>query len=68
MHLSRTFRAAAGALALILSLSVLSSAQADDLPKAPQAHVFSLTPESGYFTEPGIAVNATNPQQVVAVF
>ena len=26
-------------------LSVMPRAQADDLPKAPQAHVFSLTPE-----------------------
>ena len=27
-----------------------------------------LTPEPGYFTEPGVAVNPNNPQQVVAVF
>jgi hypothetical protein len=38
------------------------------LPKAPHAEVFSLTPEPGYFTEPGIAVNLANPQQVVGVF
>jgi hypothetical protein len=43
-------------------------AHAQDLPKAPQAHVFSLTPTPGYFTEPGIAVNPENPKQVVAVF
>jgi len=43
-------------------------AQGQDLPKAPQAHVFSLTPTPGYFTEPGIAVNPANPQEVVAVF
>jgi len=41
---------------------------ADELPKAPDAHVFALTPEPGYFTEPGVAVNPMNPQQVVAVF
>jgi hypothetical protein len=64
----RNFRVAAGGLATILCLSVLPSAQSDDLPKVPQAHVFSLTPEPGYFTEPGIAVNPANPQQVVAVF
>jgi hypothetical protein len=68
MHLSRRFRAGVGALALILFLGILSSAQADDLPKAPQARVFSLTREPGYFTEPGIAVNPANPKQVVAVF
>ena len=39
-----------------------------DLPKAPQAQVFTLTPTPGSFTEPGIAVNPGNPQQVVAVF
>jgi hypothetical protein len=39
-----------------------------DLPKAPQAQVFTLTPNPGFFTEPGIAVNPGNPQQVVAVF
>src|SRR2546423_4557881 len=68
MHRSRTFHAGAGVLALILSLSVVSSAQGDDVPKAPQAHVFSLTSAPGYFTEPGIAVNPANPKQVVAVF
>jgi len=39
-----------------------------DLAKAPQAQVFTLTPEPGFFTEPGIAVNPANPQQVVGVF
>lgn len=39
-----------------------------DLPQAPQAQVFNLTPSPGYFTEPGIAVNPNNPQQVVAVY
>ena len=41
---------------------------AQDLPKAPQAQIFNLTPTPGYFTEPGIAVNPSNPQQVVAVY
>lgn len=41
---------------------------AQDLPKAPQAQVFTLTPTPGYFTEPGIAVNPMNPQQVVGVY
>src|SRR5579863_1880045 len=38
------------------------------LPKAPQAQVFPLTPTVGPFTEPAIAVNPSNPQQVVGVF
>jgi hypothetical protein len=39
-----------------------------DLPKAPQAQLFTLTPAPGFFTEPAIAVNPANPQQVVGVF
>src|ERR1700733_3652444 len=42
--------------------------QNQTLPEAPNAAVFSLTPKPGYFTEPSIAVNGENPQQVVAVF
>jgi Neuraminidase (sialidase) len=41
---------------------------AQDLAKAPHAQVFALTPTVGAFTEPAIAVNPTNPQQVVGVF
>src|ERR1051326_988259 len=41
---------------------------AQELPKAPQARIFTLTPEPGPFTEPAIAVNPANPRQVVAVF
>lgn len=53
------------------SISLLTSAvaaAAGDLPKAPGAEVFTLTPKQGPFTEPAIAINPTNPQQVVAVF
>jgi len=41
---------------------------AQELPKAPQARIFTLTPTPGYFTEPAVAVNPANPEQVVAVF
>lgn len=41
---------------------------AQELPKAPQAHIFTLTPAVGPFTEPAVAVNPRNPEQVVAVF
>jgi len=47
-------------------LSTPSGAQ--DLPKAPGAEVFALTPKPGYFTEPAVAVNPKNPQQITAVF
>ncbi len=43
-------------------------ASAQDLPKAPQAQVFTLTPTIGPFTEPAIAINPAKPDQVVAVF
>jgi hypothetical protein len=51
---------------LILNLAAWLHGQS--LPKAPGAEVFSLTPEPGPFTEPAIAVNPNNPQQVLAVF
>lgn len=38
------------------------------LPMAPGAEVSLLTPTPGYFTEPAIAINPNNAQQVVAVF
>jgi hypothetical protein len=41
---------------------------AQDLPRAPQAQLFTLSPAPGRFTEPAIAVNPANPQQVVAVY
>jgi hypothetical protein len=42
--------------------------QGQALPKAPGAEVFSLTPAPGYFTEPGIAIDPNQANQVVAVF
>jgi hypothetical protein len=54
--------------AVYFAAASASALYAEDLPKAPQAHVFTLTPTPGYFTEPGIAVNPQNPKQVVAVF
>ncbi len=46
----------------------VSGLHAQELPKAPKSEVFTLTPEPGYFTEPGITVNPSDPKQVVAVF
>lgn len=53
---------------LTYAFTSVTAVLADDLPRAPQAHVTALTPEAGYFTEPAVAVNPGNPQQVVAVF
>ena len=65
MKLSRGF-----VFMLMIAVLAVPSARlyGQDLPKAPQAEVFSLTPEPGYFTEPGVSVNPANPKQVVAVF
>lgn len=49
-------------------LSAPVAGQGQELPPAPGKIVQSLVPSPGYFTEPGIAVNPRNPQQVVAVF
>jgi hypothetical protein len=38
------------------------------LPRAPGAHVTTVTSEPGYFTEPGIAIDPRNPRHAVGVF
>jgi hypothetical protein len=68
MHSSRTYVWLASSLLFLFPLCVSIVAQVDDPPRAPQAQVFALTPEPGYFTEPSVTVNPSNPQQVVAVF
>ena len=55
-------------LAIAICLSAASIVGAQELQKAPESQVFTLTPEPGYFTEPSVAVNPANPRQVVAVF
>ena len=56
-------------VAAVLSLTACLRSQSTlALPRAPGAEIFELTPEAGSFTEPSIAVNPGNPQQVVAVF
>src|SRR6201998_1997554 len=67
LFLRRFFQYSA-CIASILLVTAALAALAEDLPKAPHSEVFTLTPTPGYFTEPAIAVNPTNPQQVVAVF
>jgi hypothetical protein len=68
MCFAQPFRQFAAAALLTLLLNVPSLLQGQDLPKAPRAQVFPLTPTVGAFTEPAIAVNPNNPQQVVGVF
>jgi hypothetical protein len=51
---------------MLIGLSALLYGQT--MPNAPGAGVFSVTPAPGPFTEPAIAVNPNNPQQVIAVF
>jgi hypothetical protein len=54
---------------LVLGFVALSlPAIAQQLPPAPGAQVTTLSAQPGTWSEPGIAVNPLNPQQVVAVF
>ena len=50
-----------------LSLATLASS-AQELPPAPGAEVHTLTPKPGYFTEPSVAINPRNPQQVSVAY
>lgn len=56
------------AASFLFSILVARCLLAQELPKAPQARIFTLTPSTGFFTEPAVAVNPANPEQVVAVF
>jgi len=67
MHKNRLSFISCGAI-FFLALSMPLAAQSQELPAAPGRIVQSLTPDPGYFTEPSIAVNPRNPQQVVGVF
>src|ERR1700734_2605544 len=52
----------------LLMISFSTPLLGQSLEKAPNGEVFSLTPTPGPFTEPGIAINPNNSQQVVAVY
>ncbi len=66
MRLRHPFSCWLALLLFFIGASPLLHAQA--LAKAPEAHVFTLSPAPGFFTEPAVAVNPANPEQVVAVF
>ncbi|MGB8065232.1 MAG: sialidase family protein [Candidatus Sulfotelmatobacter sp.] len=68
MPFLRRFFEHSASIASIFLMTAALVASAEDLPKAPHSEVFTLTPTPGPFTEPSIAVNPANPQQVVAVF
>ena len=57
-----------GSLAVLTLFASALSIGAQNLAKAPQTQVFTLSPGVGPFTEPAIAVNPADPQQVVAVY
>jgi hypothetical protein len=50
---------------LVASLFARTSA---DLATIPQAHVLTVSPAAGHYSEPGIAINPRNPKQIVVVF
>jgi hypothetical protein len=54
--------------AAVLPTYTASLSFSQDLPMAPGSSVQNLTPEPGFFTEPGIAINPRNPTQVTATF
>ena len=54
--------------ALIAAASSILSALGQGLPVAAHTQVTDLTPKPGFFTEPSVAINPRNPQQVVVAY
>src|SRR2546426_9833049 len=55
-------------LAIALAASAWTSVSGQSrLPRAPGAHVVTITPPGQTGSEPAIAVNPNNPQQVVGI-
>ena len=67
-HLAVRSRGWLLAAAFVATINLIRPVLCQEIPKAPNAQVTALTPTPGYFTEPAVAVNPANPQQVVAVF
>ena len=55
-------------LVVLAALSMAILTFADDLPQAPESSVQTLTPKPGFFTEPGVAINPRDPNQVAVAF
>src|SRR5204863_5108609 len=63
-----TLRIAPAPLAIVLAgLAWTSVSVQSRLPRAPGAHVVTITPPGQTGSEPSIAVNPNNPQQVVGI-
>jgi len=56
------------ALLVAASFCVGPNLCAQSSAKAPAAEITTVTPKPGFFTEPSIAINPNNPQQVVAAY
>jgi hypothetical protein len=52
---------------LLMTAAAIAQTQTTTLPRAPQGQVTTLT-APGYFSEPSVAVNPANPQQVVVAY
>jgi hypothetical protein len=61
-------RLARNPLAVLLLVCAPWLGALSQLPPAPGAHVVTLNPEPGYFSEPSIAVNPRQPRQLVGAF
>ncbi|HEV2425282.1 MAG TPA: sialidase family protein [Terriglobia bacterium] len=55
-------------LASIAGVTNAQETNAQELKLAPGAEVQNITPKPGYFTEPGVAINPANPQQVLVAY
>jgi hypothetical protein len=53
---------------LVAGIESAADGIGQELPLAPHAHVLSVSPQGGHFSEPGIAINPRNPKQIVVVF
>jgi hypothetical protein len=62
------FASTSGFLLVLLAIAQAQAADRKELPPAPGRRVVSLTPDPGAFNGPSIAINPSNPQQMVVAF
>ena len=55
-------------LAVLIAAASILSALGQGLPVTAHTQVTDLTPKPGFFTEPSVAINPRNPQQVVVAY